>query len=108
MDGSYESIEYAVVDNETCFYSLWVLETGVLRSVVQSFGLRVKVWTGFIGLRMWTRGVVIVNIGTAAVGAMKFEDSSIVALRLTMFGTLVTNVPRIWELYFSLATHNSD
>jgi len=46
--------------------------------------------------------------GTEAVCAMKFGDSCIVALPLTMFGTLVTYVSRIWEFYFSLATQNSD
>jgi len=46
--------------------------------------------------------------GGEAMGALKFGDSCVVALRLTMFGTLVTYVARVWEFYFSLATQNSD
>jgi hypothetical protein len=63
----YDSIEYVVVDNETCFSSLWVQESGILRSVVQSLGLHVRVWTGLIGLRLWIRNC---EHGIEAVGAM--------------------------------------
>lgn len=85
------------MDNETCFSSLWVQETGVLRSVVQSPGGIYRT----AAVVSWCRNC---ERGTEAVGAMKFGDSCIVALRLTMFGTLVTYVSRIWEFYFSLTT----
>jgi hypothetical protein len=99
----YESIEYAVLDNETRFSSLWFQKYGVLRSVVQSHGFHVRVWTGFIGLRLWTRNC---EHGVEAVGAMKFGDFCSIALQLTLFGTLVTHVPRVWEFFLTPATHN--
>jgi len=46
--------------------------------------------------------------GSEAVGALKFGESCIVALRLTTFGTSVTYFARIWEFYFSLTTQNTD
>jgi len=55
--------------------------------------------TGAVG--SWCRNC---EHGSEAVGALKFGDSCIVALRLT----LVTYVARIWEYHFSLATQNSN
>jgi len=59
--------------------------------------------TGAVG--SWCRNC---EHGSEAVGASKFGESCIVALRLTTFGTLVTYIGRVWEFYFSLATRNSD
>jgi hypothetical protein len=71
----------------------------------RAVGFMFRVWTGFIVLRLWTRNC---EHGIEAVGAMKFGDFCIVALKCTLFDTLVTHVPRVWEFYLTPATHNSD
>jgi hypothetical protein len=53
-------------------------------------------------------GLVIVNMVLKLFGAMRFGDFCAIALQLTLFGTSVTHVPRVWEFCLTPATRNSD
>lgn len=96
------------MDNETCFFQFvgsrnWRTTKCCSEPWAACENVDRIYWTAVRD--SWCRNC---GHGTEAVGALKFGGFCPVALLLTMFGTLVTHVFKIWKFCFSQITQHSD